>query len=343
MIERSPSQDSSWFTVRYSTNIENLEVLVCLGENQPCTSDLTLREESIKSYSASFGAPHIFKEPSLFFETVNRAMELSLRNDKPHAATQIHGLRSLPTLVTKPSTEIVYNPGEDAVLTMNFDEYRRYDPEFKLPELELIPFFYDLTDRKVLENTSQIVETSYSYRWMRRNYLEKVGYKYTIKTSKLPIIGGYLMFQTTFPLTGPLVKEIWQAKILPLRPSNQSQPFGPKFFYIWTEEYERQILHCKYGDFCFIFCKGVGTNITSMEIRQESIDGTENIMQSRDCSKSGGFCPFTWSFKAERDMARVNGLVSFTCFAFDDVEKLEAKHTYNFQLVKSYDEVDDVE
>ncbi|GFN86868.1 hypothetical protein PoB_001337400 [Plakobranchus ocellatus] len=79
-----------------------------------------------------------------------------------------------------------------------------------------------------------------------------------------------------------------------------------------------------------------------MEIRQELPDGTDNIMQTKDCGKSEGFCHLRWGFKAERDMGGVHSIVSFTCFAFDDAGRSEARHTYNFALVESDDD-DDVD
>ncbi|GFN86866.1 hypothetical protein PoB_001337200 [Plakobranchus ocellatus] len=244
-IERSPLQDSRLFTVRYLTTIQDLDVGVCLSNNGLCTSNAIPRQESIERWEVSFEAPHNLKEPILYFETVNRAMSLTLNNDESHAATQIDGLGDLPVPVTNPATEIVYNPGEDTVITGDLYDYRRYDPEDKLPELRMTAFLYDRTHREVLEQSSQNVERSYFFRWTRPEFYEKVGYRYTIRTSDLSIIGGYLMFRTNLPLNQPLVKKLWQAKVLPLRRSDQSHPFGPNFIHIWLEYYERQNMACK--------------------------------------------------------------------------------------------------
>ncbi|GFO10461.1 hypothetical protein PoB_003696600 [Plakobranchus ocellatus] len=69
-----------------------------------------------------------------------------------------------------------------------------------------------------------------------------------------------------------------------------------------------------------------------MEIRQELLNGDENVVTSMDCKYERYLCYLSWRFEAERDMADATGTLTFTCFAFDDLERTEARRYINFRV-----------
>ncbi|GFO31666.1 hypothetical protein PoB_005817100, partial [Plakobranchus ocellatus] len=338
-VQRNSSGNSNRFTVRFVPTVANLVHPNCIYHNGACLSNISVSQESSDRWKMSFEIPHTIKKAITGFGVLNREMEITLNNNGSDDVSQTHGLgHNLPKMNLNPVSEIVYNPGEDVDVTVNFGPHRPNSfKEGDLVPSVMFPFLYDLSEDRVIQDPMAYVQQSPLHGSGSPG--SDYAYNYTLDTSD-KLLCGCLVFMAEFTLTGSLVKRIGFYSVLPLRPSNQSRPFKAGFIKIWDadnfadDDEDEGNTECKYGEYCIVECNAVGRNISRMEIRQELLNGGENVVQSSDCKYQRHVCGLDWRFEAERDKADASGNLTFKCTAFDDSETTQAMQHISFKITE---------
>ncbi|GFO10460.1 hypothetical protein PoB_003696500 [Plakobranchus ocellatus] len=233
LVQRSSSGDSNRFTIRYVTTEADLKHPDCVYYNGACLSDIpvSLSPESSDRWEVTFEVPRTFKEAVIGFEVLHREMYIVVNNDGIDAVSQIDGLgHNWPKMILNPVHEVVYNPGEDVEVMVNFGPHRPSSLiEGDWVPFIMVPILYDLNEERIIQGPMELVQQSplHESEGGRSGY----AYKYTFDTSS-KLLGGCINIFSEFDLTGPLVKEIGFSKVLPLRPAYQSEPFKPGFIHI---------------------------------------------------------------------------------------------------------------
>ncbi|GFO11220.1 hypothetical protein PoB_003772500 [Plakobranchus ocellatus] len=149
--------------------------------------------------------------------------------------------------------------------------------------------------------------------------------------------GGYLLVRSAIELASSVspVFGIGYDAALPLRSAGQSELFPSEFIHIWNAYGPGDRLCGRFADKCIIYCRGIGSHISRMLVKQIASDGTASYFPSRLALQEYNIPEFLMTIEWEfdpKDVTDDNGDVTFQCWAFDDTAHIEAKHDYHLHF-----------
>ncbi|KAK3701153.1 hypothetical protein RRG08_029625 [Elysia crispata] len=322
-VERSPAPGGSKFSVSFAKNadVNSADLFTRVYDEMqiPRTPD-SLTEEAPGVWLAEIivnrDAPRASAPWVYIGNNDDYMVGLKLANFESRSASQ--DTINTPVLNVRPALEAVYEPGQDAEVTVSspFIQFstvaRPFYTYFTGVDLLTNQFHFDFENVDLFNKTE------------REPLQHRLEQTVTILTSEHPVSGLMEVTMHGHQTGGSLVAEILVSKYIKVRPSNQTSYLPPGFL-AFVERFRspssrdgKERFSCRNINTCKPMCRAVGESLSDLLVFQVLPDGAMMYVPPlhpptlRDTYRS-----IYWHINNEDGSLREGDFLEYMCVAFD--------------------------